>query len=80
MPEIKLLKGVPIPRRHNALREQVRNAFARMEIGESFELSPNEIDRTNLYRMAGEVGIRISVSAQRGDTGELVRYLVWRIE
>ena len=81
MPDIKLSKTVPLPLRHRAPRKELRSTFGRMEIGASFEVSAKEVNRTTLYRLAGEAGIKVAVSGVRNSHNmELELYRVWRIE
>jgi tRNA G18 (ribose-2'-O)-methylase SpoU len=77
---IKLLKGIPLPKRHSAPREQLRKTFAKMQIGVSFDIASDDINRGTLYRMADAAGIKIAVSAIRNQQKELSFYRVWRVE
>jgi hypothetical protein len=77
---IKLFKGIPLPKRHSAPREELRKTFAKMQIGVGFDIASNDINRGTLYRMAEAAGIKIAVSAIRDSEKRISTYRVWRVE
>ena len=77
---IKLLKGIPVPRRHSASLNKLRKTFGLMQIGVSFEISKDDVNRATLYRIAKAAGIKVAVSGIRNQRKELEFYRVWRVE
>jgi len=77
---IKLSSVIPLPVRHRAPRVALRRTFAKMAIGESFDIAAADLARTTLYRLANDAGIKIAVSALRNPDKIVELYRVWRVE
>ena len=77
---IKLQKGIPIPQKNSGPRSEVGEALRKMKVGESFDVDSSTIARTNLYVLAGQAEIKITVRAFFNEKTNQKLYRVWRIE
>lgn len=77
MIDMKIEKGVPIPQR---VRTRIGQLLRQMKVGDSFEVSEDEIRRPNIYTLALRARIVITVKTIRNKETGAVSFRIWRTE